>query len=91
MRLSDDADDVAWRFRSLAHHTDGFDDEESAWEFVESRASWKCIDVLWEWDGEGIPTVTIDVLVDALLEPIQPYLFAAMEEVGREKYLRLTG
>lgn len=57
---SADAQMTAQRYKSLGHHTVGFDDEESAIAWIDEQVkAGKVIKVKqsWEWDGEGVPAM----------------------------------
>ena len=66
-RPSDSKDDVAMRFRSAAHHTDGFACLDDAKGYIQEQTKWKDTGAIWDWDGTGIPTITNDFVVDAFL------------------------
>lgn len=55
------ADDAlaAQRFKSMGHHTDGFDDIDSAKAHISSKRQDGMIDtgLLWEWDGVEVPAM----------------------------------
>lgn len=55
---SGDDDLMAQRYRSIGHHTDGFDSIEAAHEFVKNETAMTDVGVVWSWDGEGIPAMT---------------------------------
>jgi len=43
------------RFRSRAHHTEGFATEREADEHIASTPGWVPSGVAWEWDGRAFP------------------------------------
>jgi hypothetical protein len=50
----------AQRYRSLGHHTDGFDTEEKANEHIGSSCrehAYKSSGICFEWDGASIPAM----------------------------------
>ncbi len=53
-----DATLSAQRYKSLGHHTTGFDTLEAAQAHVTSEKT-TLVDVgtIWDWDGEGIPAM----------------------------------
>jgi hypothetical protein len=46
------------RYRSLGHHTVGFDTEAEAIEHVKTRVDWALTGRRWGWDGESVPALT---------------------------------
>ena len=66
-RPSDEENGVVMRFRSRAHHTEGFASEAEAREYMPIQTNWKDTGLVWEWDGEDIPTITADFAVDEFL------------------------
>jgi len=59
-RPSDTENDVLIRFRSSAHHTNGFAKKELALRFLGEHDNWKDTGLEWEWDGSGLPNMTYD-------------------------------
>ena len=55
------------RFRSEAHHTEGFASRAEAQGYMSIQTKWKDTELVWEWDGTGIPTITADFAVDKFL------------------------
>lgn len=49
--------DAAQRFKSIGHHTIGFDTLEAAREWVSSKDELRLIEVVWQWDGDGVPAM----------------------------------
>jgi len=58
---SSSPDDDVQRYKSLGHHTAGFDTIEQAREWVVSYRTddFEMIDIgtVWEWDGEDVPAM----------------------------------
>jgi hypothetical protein len=54
------ADDnmYAQRYRSMGHHTEGFDTLEAAQAYIEEQSGWKDCGAVWAWDEEEVPTMT---------------------------------
>jgi len=57
-----DATMQAQRYRSIGHHTEGFDTLDDARAYIAANNNENCrlIDagVVWEWDGEGVLAMT---------------------------------
>ena len=53
-----DGDDPVMRYRSKAHHTEGFPSEAEALRWVQEDPALQWVGVTWEWDGVGLPTIT---------------------------------
>jgi hypothetical protein len=66
-RPSDNDDDSVMRFRSGAHHTEGFTSESEAKAYMPIQTKWKDTGLVWEWDGADVPTVTTDFVVDQFM------------------------
>lgn len=49
--------DVAQRFKSVGHHTEGFETLESATAWVLSKEELRFVDIVWEWEGNYIPAM----------------------------------
>lgn len=45
------------RYRSLGHHTEGFDTIEAALESVKKDGRLRVVDRTWEWDGVSVPAM----------------------------------
>ena len=43
------------RFKSIGHHTNGFDTEKEALAYIKEHADWLWMEEFLEWDGEGSP------------------------------------
>jgi len=56
-RPSDSESDPTVRFRSVGHHTTGYDTIEESKAFVTSKPRLTETDIIWEWDGEEIPAI----------------------------------
>ena len=54
---SGDLSDGTKRYKSVGHHTDGFDTIEQAIEFVKSIPEFELMDLAWEWDGIDVPAM----------------------------------
>jgi len=59
--------DPVMRFRSAAHHPDGFASEEEARAYILIQAKWKDTEQVWEWDGLDTPTIIADFAVDQFM------------------------
>lgn len=56
---SDSADKSNFcRYRSLGHHTEGFSTMEEARNWISEQSELEYVDVVYEWDGLGIPAMT---------------------------------
>jgi hypothetical protein len=59
---SEDEKDEAHRYRSLGHHTDGFDTRDEAVAFIMAKIkegkNWSFLDMTWQWDGQDLPVMT---------------------------------
>lgn len=49
--------DLAQRFKSIGHHTVGFETLEEAKAWVASKPELRLTENVWEWDGGGIPAM----------------------------------
>lgn len=48
------------RYRSIGHHTLGFDDVEAARAWIKTTPEFVYDpEALWPWDGDGVPAMTI--------------------------------
>jgi len=45
------------RYKSIGHHTKGFDTLEEAITHVKEHSEWEWTEMVWEWDGEGVPAM----------------------------------
>jgi hypothetical protein len=52
-----EAGDTVVRHRSKCHHTEGFATMAEACEFITAQPTWRMYDVMWEWDGDGVPVI----------------------------------
>lgn len=61
------------RWKSIGHHTEGFETQEAAEAWIASNATdlFK-IDILFEWDGKEIPATSI------MGDPTRPESFIAL-------------
>lgn len=50
-------DEKVQRYKSRGHHTEGFDTEEEAKDFIGSRSEQFNTGAMWEWSGDGIPAM----------------------------------
>jgi len=54
---SSSGEDVGQRYKSLGHHTEGFDTLEAAKRWVSEKDNTKDIGMIWEWDGKDTPAM----------------------------------
>ena len=54
---SSSPEDSAERYKSLGHHTDGFDTLEAAKGWIGQRDTMEDTGTVWEWDGTDIPAM----------------------------------
>jgi hypothetical protein len=47
------------RYKSIGHHTDGFDTLDQAEEYIASRSEWTNTGMRWNWSGEDVPALTV--------------------------------
>jgi len=47
------------RYRSVGHHTNGFDTKAEADAWIEKTENMSPINSVWEWDGKGSPAMVI--------------------------------
>ena len=47
----------AGRYKSIGHHTDGFDTMDAALAYVGEHPAWVWTGITWQWNGEGIPAM----------------------------------
>ena len=45
------------RYKSLGHHTVGFDKIEEAQEWIGTQTTMKYVGITWEWDGRDTPAM----------------------------------
>jgi hypothetical protein len=62
-RPSDDMVGGSCRYKSVGHHTDGFDTQAEAEAFIEKHAENGAIAMgaVWEWDGVELPAMVMDL------------------------------
>lgn len=53
-----DADMTAQRYKSIGHHTDGFDTIEEAKANISKNEACDYVGMVWNWDGEGTSAMT---------------------------------
>lgn len=60
-RPSEDENEPATRYKSRGHHTEGFDTQEAAnghaKELAERQSGRFVPDLIYQWDGEGVPAM----------------------------------
>ena len=55
---SSDPLESAQRYKSSAHHTEGFGSLDEAKNFIAELVGYVDTQMVWDWDGNGIPIVT---------------------------------
>lgn len=50
---------TAARYKSIGHHTAGFDTLDQAIAEIEKQEGWWNLNTVWAWDGEGVPAKVI--------------------------------
>ena len=48
---------VAQRYRSIGHHTEGFDTIKAARKWVSEQEHTVDVNRIWEWDGKDVPAM----------------------------------
>jgi hypothetical protein len=58
-----DANMTARRYKSLGHHTDGFDTLEAAEAFIRAEPRYdRMPEADWAWDGTDVPTLSLMIV-----------------------------
>jgi hypothetical protein len=52
------------RYKSIGHHTDGFDTREEAIAFVKTVETMEWTGLFWEWNGEDVPAMVVFMFKD---------------------------
>ncbi len=60
------------RYKSVGHHSEGLNTLEESKAFVASNPDMKEMDLVWEWDGEGVPAMIWEFPPPAKLLPQSP-------------------
>jgi hypothetical protein len=55
---SGDQEDCA-RYKSIGHHTEGFNTEKEALDYIELKKDWEWIGVMWTWDGQSSAAMVV--------------------------------